>query len=129
VERRRLVSYAYNIKGSSADTTNSAWTASIGTPIGAKVAVGVGYRRTYTGGTVLVNPSPSASQTFTVNGASYTLAPTTAKIIEQFEGETTLGPLKSLAQLRAEDEEIKERAQREREKPTSSIVVPRWARL
>lgn len=47
---------------------------------------------------------------------------------EQFEGYTTVGPSKSLAELRAEDEEAKERARRQRVKPTSSIVVPSWAK-
>jgi hypothetical protein len=67
--------------GDSCNPTNSSWTATIGVPKGAKFAVGVGYERSYTGGTVLVNPSPSASQTFTVNGTSYTLAATTARIL------------------------------------------------
>lgn len=73
--------FIYKIKGSTADASDPSWTTDIGAPTAAKVAVGVGYERTYTGGTVLVNPSPTASQTFTVNGTSYTLAPTTAKII------------------------------------------------
>lgn len=44
---------------------------------------------------------------------------------EQFEGYTTAGPSKSLEELRAEDEEMKARAAYERERPTSSIWVPR----
>jgi hypothetical protein len=67
--------------GNSCDPTNGSWTANIGVPKGTKFAVGVGYERSYTAGTVLVNPSPTASQTFTVNGTSYTLAPTTARIL------------------------------------------------
>lgn len=51
-----------------------------------------------------------------------------AKFAEQFDGPTTIGPSKSVAELRAEDEEAKERARREREKPTSSIVVPNWVK-
>lgn len=73
--------FIYKIKGSSADASDPSWTTDIGQPIGAKSAVGVGYERSYTGGTVLVNPSPSSSQSFTVNGTNYTLSPTTAKII------------------------------------------------
>jgi hypothetical protein len=73
--------FMYHVKGSEADPTNSAWTTDIGTPAAAKVQVGVGWKRAYTGGTVLVNPSPSASQTFTVGGTSYTLGPTTARIL------------------------------------------------
>jgi hypothetical protein len=65
----------------SSDPTNKAWTTSIGTPAGSKLHVGVGWQRAYTGGTVLVNPSASVSQKFTVNQRSYTLAPTTARIL------------------------------------------------
>lgn len=48
---------------------------------------------------------------------------------EQFEGVTTIGPSKSLAELRAEDEELKARAAYQRAKPTSKIMVPDWAKL
>jgi hypothetical protein len=48
---------------------------------------------------------------------------------QQFDGPTTIGPSRSIEELRAEDEEQKERARREREKPTSSIIVPSWAKL
>lgn len=50
------------------------------------------------------------------------------KFAEQFEGYTTVGPSKSLEELRAEDEEMKARARYQREKPTSSIIVPSWAK-
>lgn len=44
---------------------------------------------------------------------------------EQFEGYTTIGPSRSIEELRAEDEELKEKARRQREgKPTSSIWIP-----
>jgi putative glycosyl hydrolase-like family 15 (GHL15) protein len=68
-------------KCGSSDPTNRAWTTSIGAPAGAKLRVGVGWQRSYTGGTVLVNPSASRSQSFTVKGVRYTLAPTTARIL------------------------------------------------
>jgi hypothetical protein len=68
-------------KSGSTDPTNGAWTTDIGTPTAAKVQVGIGWERGFTRGTVLVNPSPSVSQTFTVNGTDYTLAPTTARIL------------------------------------------------
>jgi Hypothetical glycosyl hydrolase family 15 len=71
--------FMYSARGG--DPTNGAWTANIGTPARAKQRVGVGWERAYTCGTVLVNPAASASQTFTVKGKSYTLAPTTARII------------------------------------------------
>jgi hypothetical protein len=71
--------FAYN--GGKCDPTNSAWTTNIGTPAGPKFQVGVGWERPYTAGTVLVNPSPSAHQNFEVKGMTYTLGPTTARII------------------------------------------------
>jgi len=46
------------------------------------------------------------------------------KFAEQFEGYTTIGPTRSLEEIRAEDEEQKERARRLREKPTSRIWLP-----
>lgn len=72
--------FMYSARGS--DPTNGAWTTNIGKPAGAKVRVGAGWERAYTGGTVLVNPSPNAAQTFTVKGQSYKLAPTTARILK-----------------------------------------------
>lgn len=49
----------------------------------------------------------------------------TRRFGEEFEGYTTVGPSKSLAELRAEDDEAKEKARREREgKSTSSIWIP-----
>lgn len=45
---------------------------------------------------------------------------------EQFEGYTTVGPSKSIEELRAEDEEAKARAEYARNKPTSNIIVPNW---
>lgn len=43
---------------------------------------------------------------------------------EEFDGYTTIGPARSIEELRLEDAEAKERARRQREKPTSSIWVP-----
>jgi pimeloyl-ACP methyl ester carboxylesterase len=75
------------------DPWSPEWTADIGQPAGAKVQVGVGWRRNYTAGTVLLDPSPSSSQTFNL-AASYvqpdgtqvtsvTLAPTTALVLRR----------------------------------------------
>lgn len=47
-----------------------------------------------------------------------------AKFAEDFDGYTTIGPSRSLEELRAEDEEAKARAQYARQKPTSSIWIP-----
>jgi len=71
--------FLYNAGAS--DPANGAWTTDIGTPAGPKQQVGVGWERPYTAGTVLVNPSPTASQTFTVGGTTYTLGPTSARIL------------------------------------------------
>jgi len=46
------------------------------------------------------------------------------RFAEQFDGPTTIGPTRSIEELRAEDEEQKEKARRLREKPTSRIWVP-----
>lgn len=49
----------------------------------------------------------------------------TQRFAEEFEGYTTIGPSRSLEELRAEDAEAKEKARRAREgRPTSSIWVP-----
>jgi hypothetical protein len=73
------------------DPTNSAWMTDIGLPTAAKQQVGTGWQRSYSGGIVLVNPSPTSSQSFqlpgsyrTTNGTtvtSLTLQPTTAAIL------------------------------------------------
>lgn len=47
-----------------------------------------------------------------------------ARFGREFDGYTTVGPSKSIEELRAEDEEAKERARRKREKPTSRIWLP-----
>lgn len=48
-----------------ADPWNPAWMFDLGRPAGVKHRVGVGWRRTFTKGAVIVNPDSSASQTFT----------------------------------------------------------------
>jgi Hypothetical glycosyl hydrolase family 15 len=44
------------------------WTRDIGQPLAPKYRVGAGWRRDFTNGTVLVNPSTSSSQTFNLGG-------------------------------------------------------------
>lgn len=47
------------------------------------------------------------------------------RFAKEFDGYTTVGPSKSLAEIRADDEEAKERARRNREgRSTSSVVLP-----
>jgi hypothetical protein len=53
------------------DPTNSSWTTSIGQPAAAKQQVGVGWKRVYSAGVALVNPSATSAQTFSLAG-SYT---------------------------------------------------------
>jgi hypothetical protein len=74
-----------------ADPWQQAWTVDVGAPLGSRYRVGAGWRRDYTGGTVVVNPSATKSQTFTFAQAyttsdgrsirQLTLAPTTASIL------------------------------------------------
>lgn len=78
------------------DPANSAWTKSIGLPVGAKQQIGVGWRRTYSNGIVVVNASSTTSQTFRLGGtyltpsgaavSSVTIGPTTAMILQQGAG-------------------------------------------
>ena len=56
----------------SLDPSNSAWTTNIGAPSGAMYAVGSGWRRNYTGGTVIVNPNKPTGSPITFNlGGNY----------------------------------------------------------
>jgi hypothetical protein len=75
-----------------ADPWTLDWTADLGSPSGARFSVGVGWRRDFSGGTALINPSASSSQTFSL-GATYvradgalvtsvTLAPLTAIMLK-----------------------------------------------
>jgi Hypothetical glycosyl hydrolase family 15 len=77
------------------------WTADVGSPTGARFQVGAAWRRDFTGGTVLVNPS---SSTVTVSlekpylndaeatTTSVTLAPTTAAILRSTTTATPMPP-------------------------------------
>ena len=71
------------------DPWNLEWTMDIGQPSAARYQVGVGWRREYSGGTVLVNPSPSSSQSFSLGG-TYTRADGTPV------SSVTLGPVSGL---------------------------------
>lgn len=66
------------------DPYSASWTADVGSPVGARFQVGAAWRRNFTGGTVVVNPT---SSTVTVDlGRSYvTLGGSTT-------GSVTLGP-------------------------------------
>lgn len=50
------------------DPANGAWTMGIGRPVASAHRVGSGWMRSYSNGLVLVNPSPSGSQTFQLGG-------------------------------------------------------------
>jgi len=97
--------YMFNPDGSG-DPWNPAWTTDIGTPSAARYQVGSGWRRAYSGGTVLLNPSTTSSQEFSL-GATFatldgtkvttvTLPPTTAMILRNAEQ-----PVASSPELRA----------------------------
>ncbi len=82
--------FVYSAPG---DLWNLEWTMDIGQPAGAKYQVGVGWRRDYTSGTALVNPSATTSQTFALGGTydqangtavtSVTLAPTSGIVLQK----------------------------------------------
>jgi putative glycosyl hydrolase-like family 15 (GHL15) protein len=73
------------------DPWNPAWMIDVGRPAGSRYRVGVGWRRNFTAGAVIVNPNPSASQTFTfrrkhempdgTTTTSVTLAPATGLLL------------------------------------------------
>jgi hypothetical protein len=77
----------------------AAWTLDIGQAAAAKYQVGVGWRRNFSGGTVLVDPSPTMSQTFALGGTyvlpsgssttSVTLTPGSALILRSAPTVTT----------------------------------------
>jgi Hypothetical glycosyl hydrolase family 15 len=45
------------------------WTTDVGTPAGNRYALGIGWRRQFSGGTVVVNPSAGGSQTIDLGGS------------------------------------------------------------
>ena len=45
------------------------WTTDVGYPVEARQAVGKGWQRDYTAGTVIINPHPSGNQTFALGGS------------------------------------------------------------
>jgi hypothetical protein len=67
------------------DGWNGAWTQKLGRPLGHKRAVGAGWIRRYRHGVVLLNPSASSAQRFTLRGRyalkTVTLQPTTGLIV------------------------------------------------
>ncbi len=82
--------FTYEIRDGS-DPWSKSWTTDIGVPNGKRFQVGQGWRREFTRGTVLVNPSPTGTQTFSL-GATYlqedgspvtsvTLGPTTGLVL------------------------------------------------
>jgi hypothetical protein len=73
------------------DPWNADWTTDVGLPTAPRYAVGIGWRRDFTGGTVVINPSATASQTFALGGSyvqpggtsttSVALAPLSAMVL------------------------------------------------
>ncbi len=51
-----------------ADPFTPGWTTDIGVPSGERFKVGAGWQRNYSGGTVVINPSPGGSQQFNLGG-------------------------------------------------------------
>ncbi len=85
------------------DPWNLEWTMDIGQPVGARYAVGSGWRRDYTGGTVILNSSGTSSQTFQLGGpytqangttvSSVTLGPAQALILQRSGSSTPPAPI------------------------------------
>jgi hypothetical protein len=71
------------------DPWNLEWTADVGQPTGDKYRVGAGWRRDFTGGTAIVNPSSSISQTFSLGGSYQKADGSTVSTV-------TLGPAQAL---------------------------------
>ena len=66
--------FFWQMNDTASDPWNPAWTTNIGTPKAARYQVGVGWRRDYTGGTALVNPSPTTPKPSTSAPATKTPA-------------------------------------------------------
>jgi chitodextrinase len=74
------------------DSYNAEWTADVGTPLAARYQVGTAWRRDFTAGTVVVNPSSTQTATVSLGGnyinssgatvSSVTLGPTSAQILK-----------------------------------------------
>ena len=62
--------FNYRTLGPGATTWTDSWTADVGRPISARYPVGIGWRRDFTDGTVVINARASGSQTFAL-GDSY----------------------------------------------------------
>ncbi|MCK6504009.1 putative glycoside hydrolase family 15 protein [Myxococcota bacterium] len=56
------------------DPWSELWAGDLGLPVEARTAVGVGWRRTYSGGVVLVNPDPAEDQVFPLDAPYLTAA-------------------------------------------------------
>jgi hypothetical protein len=86
------------------DPYSSEWTIDIGTPSAPRFKVGVAWRRNYGGGTVVLNPSPSATQRVDLgarflmpDGSSVTsvsLPPTSALVLRAADARRTLATLR-----------------------------------
>jgi hypothetical protein len=67
------------------DPYSASWTADVGAPVGARFQVGSAWRRNFTRGTVLVNPT-SSTVTVDVGAQSVTLGPTSGAILRTGAG-------------------------------------------
>jgi hypothetical protein len=52
-----------------ADAYSPDWTTSVGLPVSDRYPIGSGWRRDFSGGTVVIDPSPNQSQTFQLGGS------------------------------------------------------------
>ena len=88
------------------DSFNSAWARDIGTPLAPRYQVGTAWRRDFSAGTAVVNPSSTVSATVSLGGTfinesgaqvtSITLAPGTAEILSRASSPDTMPPVSSI---------------------------------
>jgi hypothetical protein len=93
--------FIYEPNDDDSNPWNPAWTANIGLPAAPKQRIGNGWLRRYSAGVTLVNPSPTASQSFQLAGNylspdgqtinQITLPPTTGLILHAEKGSKRAG--------------------------------------
>jgi hypothetical protein len=97
--------YIWTPETTNTDPYTTDWTGDVGTPTGAKFAVGTGWRRDFTHGTVVVNPKSTSSLTVALGAAyrlpsgasvtSVTLAPGTGLVLAAAAATSTAAPAPS----------------------------------
>jgi hypothetical protein len=76
--------------GGNADPYNSEWGADVGTPIGTRTQAGVAWKRTFSGGIVVVNPDPAQTATVSLGGSYLNQAGQTITSITLASGDAAI---------------------------------------